>query len=71
MKPQYPWDDDKKVDWSKPFNEVASDYMEKYYDVKMKLIDYYFLHRFWKVACIFSCAISALLLVCLFAEARP
>ena len=39
---KYPWDDDKQIDWSMPWSDIAQAYADKFFDAQENLIEYYF-----------------------------
>lgn len=64
---KYPWDDQKPIDWSKPWQDIAVAYQDKFFEAQNHLIDYYFARDKWRAFGILGWVIAALLAYCLFA----
>ena len=59
---KYPWDHDEEIDFSKPWNDIADQYMERSFNVTDKFIDYYFKSEMIKMAGYTGWALAAILL---------
>lgn len=62
---KYPWDELDDVDFSMSWPEISNAFMLRYHLTKRSLIDQFFAAKLWRMACIASWLVSAVLVYCL------
>lgn len=64
---KYPWDDEVEMDWSQDWQGILSQYQDRYFNAKDKLIGEYFRAERFKICCITGWSFAAILFYCLVA----